>query len=396
MTRLDRRIALFSMLPVVLGLAVVPCLAAQENLALNRPYVCSDDLLLGWTGLTDGVTDSDAAPGCFATGLSTRYPKRVIIDLGALCTVSRINVINSRNGNTRHVALHVSPDAATYEQLREYIFPAEGVQTLAHSFTPRKARYVRLTMHDTWGTGAQGADCLFLREIQVLGDPPPAGTGVSGREELRLARVQPQFTRTPAVVLFRRYGLVEDRKLRIGVLGDSLAAVTTQQARPWPELLPALFKPRLGGGEVELYNLAAEQQRAADGLAVIKPLLGTPPVDLLVLTYGRDAALAGIPVVDFRNSWQDLVAELLEMPALLVVLTPPPLVQETGAAGRSVLAYAQVQEDLARQYGLPVVRGGAALAATPDPLACFQGAGLSAAGHAALAEALQRLLWDAE
>src|ERR1035437_9747647 len=116
-------------LSTVLLFAVGSAFAAQENLALNRPYVCSDEILAGWAGLTDGVTDSDAAPGCFATGPSSHFPKQVIIDLGALCTINKINVLNSANGNTRQVKIFVSADASTYEQRREYFFPADSVQT---------------------------------------------------------------------------------------------------------------------------------------------------------------------------------------------------------------------------------------------------------------------------
>lgn len=378
------------------GLAGTPggVRAAQENLALNRPFVCSDDLLPGWTGLTDGVTDSDAAPGCFATGPANRFPKQVIIDLGALCTISKISVISSKNGNTHHVAIFVSADAGTYEKLREYYFPADAVQTLAHSFTARKARYVKIVLYDSWETGAQGPDCLFLREVQVFGEAPAGGTGVSGREELRLAHAQAPFTSSPAVGVFRRYALAAGKRLRVGVLGDGFAAVTAQQTQPWPELLPRLLGEKLGGaGQVELYNLAAPKQTPGDAMAVAKPVMGEAPADVLILAYGRDAALASSSVLEFRNACQKLYGSLLETPALVVVLTPPPLLQETGAAGKSTLPYALAAEQMARQYGLPVVRAGAAIAAAPDPIGCFAGSDLSAAGQNQVAQALRRLLW---
>jgi len=49
--------------------------AAQENVALNRPFVCSSDVMDGWTGLVDGVSDSDSGPGCFATSDEVGFPK---------------------------------------------------------------------------------------------------------------------------------------------------------------------------------------------------------------------------------------------------------------------------------------------------------------------------------
>jgi hypothetical protein len=382
---------------VALTCALGPAWGAQENLALNRPYVCSDDLLPGWTGLTDGVTDSDAAPGCFATGPANRFPKQLVIDLGAVCTISKINVINSKNGNTRRVLLYVSADAGTYEQLREYFFPADAVQTLAHSFTARKARYVKIALSDSWESGAQGPDCLFLREVQVFGEAPAAGTTVSGREELRLAHIPPQFTSSPAVGVFRRYALTTGRKLKVGVLGDGFAAVTAGRPQPWPELLPAVLGEQLGGaGQVELYNLTAPNQGPGDALAVAKPVLGEAPADVLILAYGRDAALAKADVTAFRNACQALFSSLLETPALVVVVTPPPLLQESGATGKSVLPYALAEEQAARQYGLPVVRAGAVAAAAPDPLGCFEGSDLSAAGQSLLAKALRRLLGGAD
>lgn len=205
--RINLEIATAAALLALFALGTASC-GAAENLALHRPYLCSDTILPGWTGLTDGITDSDAAPGCFATGGSAQFPKVIVVDLGALCTVNRITLLSSANGNTRHVSLSVSRDAREFEQLREYYFPAAGAQTLAHSFTARQARYVKIALHDTWANGAEGPNCLFLREVQVFGDAPAGGSSSSGgaREELRLARLQPPVVSTPAVTIFRRYG----------------------------------------------------------------------------------------------------------------------------------------------------------------------------------------------
>jgi hypothetical protein len=196
--------------------------------------------------------------------------------------------------------------------------------------------------------------------------------------------------------LFRRYGLsAAGHRLRVGILGDSFAAVTMAQAKPWPELLPDLFETQLGRGQVDYLNLAADGQSPGDGLAVAKPLLGDRPADLLLLAYGHDAARAGQAVTDFRNAFQGLLAGLADTPALVVVVTPPPLLQETEAA-HSVLPYAQAEEQVARQYGLPVVRGAAVIAASPDPLGCYTGSDLTPAGQALVAQAVKRLLWGAD
>jgi hypothetical protein len=376
-----------------LGLAVGA--VAADNLALHRPYVCSDTILAGWTGLTDGVTDSDEAPGCFATGGSGQFPKSVIVDLGAVCTISKISLYNSTNGNTKHVALSVSRDAQDFEQLREYYFPANGVQTLVHSFTPRQARYVKIVLYDSWGNGAQGPNVLFLRELQVYGDLPGGGVSANGngREELRLARSQPALVTTPAVSVYRRYGPAAKGNLRIGVLGDSLAGITEQDTRPWPEALAALLEE--GGAKVTLLNLAAVKQKPEDGATLLPALEGDGPPDVVILAYGRDAALAGADLTAFRSAWQALAEKVQQsIPALVVVVTPPPLLDPAGKSLPAMLPWALAEEQVAAQEGLPLVRGGSVLAAAPDPIACYgPGGGLSEAGKSLLAKAVRRLVW---
>ena len=66
---------------VVLTLLMVGAASGQNNVARDRPFRCSDEVMDGWTGLVDGVTDSDSAPGCFATGNGNEFPKTVTIDL---------------------------------------------------------------------------------------------------------------------------------------------------------------------------------------------------------------------------------------------------------------------------------------------------------------------------
>lgn len=374
-----------------------PVSAAVENLALNRPYVCSDLILPGWTGLTDGVVDADSPPGCFATGDGAQFPKQIVVDLGAVCTISKISLINSANGNTKRVAISVSRDARDFEQLREYYFPAEVVQTLAHSFAPRQARYVRVVLYDTWGNGAQGPNCLFLRELQVFGELPAGGRTTSGREELRLARLQPPLVVTPALTLFRRYRLPLGQKLRVGVLGDSFAAATEQDGEPWPAVLTAQMEAALGPGQVEMLNLAAVNQGPAEGLAQLLPLGGKEPADVIFLAYGKDAATAKADLIAFRNAWQGLVDKLTQgIPALVVTVTPPPLLDDSGK-GPSVLPYAQALEQLAAHHALPVVRSASVLAAAADPLGCYAGpARLNDNGKLLIAKAIKRLLWGSE
>jgi hypothetical protein len=391
--QLSRAVVFVVALAVALGLGARA--HAAENLALGRPYLCSDTLLGGWTGLTDGVTDSDAAPGCFATGGSAQFPKSVVIDLGAVCTINKICVLSSTNGNTRHVALFISPDADSFEQLREYYFPAEGPQTLEHSFAPRQARYVKIVFYDTWGAGAPGPNCLFLREVQVFGDLPAGGVSSFGhaREELRLAREQPALVTTPAVALFRRYRAAAPDKLHVVVLGDSSAAATEQDGKPWPEALASLIEA--GGGQVELLNLAGAGQKPEDAPALLAALQGTDTPDLVLLDYGRDAILTGGDLPAFRNAWQALADKLAQtVPALTVAVTPAPLLDPAGKAQPATLAWSLAVDQLAAQLGLPVVRAGSVLAAAPDPPLCYApGSRLNDAGKSLLAQAVYKLVW---
>jgi len=120
---------------------------ALQNIALGRPYRCSVPVLPGWHGLVDGKCDGDSAPECFATSNVDKFPQYVVIDLGAICEISRVVVYNSANGNTRKVSLECSDDASDYQVLRQgFIFPDKSAMVLSHKFTPRKARYVRLTL----------------------------------------------------------------------------------------------------------------------------------------------------------------------------------------------------------------------------------------------------------
>ena len=392
----------WAMLPVLatalllgLGSPTLPAAAELENLALQRPWICSDEVLPGWTGLTDGVSDSDQAPACFATANGAQFPKQIVVDLGAVCLVSRLVLYNSANGNTRHVELWTSADAANFEKLREYYFPGDKLQPLTHNFTPRQVRYVKVVLHDSWQTGAQGANCLFLRELQVFGERPAGGLVASGQGELRLARLQGTVVTTPAVAVFRRYGLTGGRMLRLGVLGDSFAAATEGQPSPWPDALADLAAAAAGPGQAEVLNLAAAGQTPQEGEQLLGPLEGEMAADVVLIAYGKDAALAGQDPVAFRNAWQKLV-ELVQrrVPALVVAVTPPPLWQENGAGSPSTQPMAAVVEQAAALAGVPLVRSGAALAAATPAAGAFSGSSeLSLAGAQLVARAVYALLW---
>ena len=174
------------------ALAGRPAGAQVINLAQGAHYAANCRTLPGWDGLVDGIKDSDDPPGCWASDNSANFPKQVVIDLGGLCEVSRVVIHNSTNGNTKQIQVAVSEDGSKYDLLREYVFPPNKYQPLVHTFTPRKARFVRITFLNTWGGGIGGDNIIYLREVEVFGrrlEKKPEGLEALWRElAARLSR----------------------------------------------------------------------------------------------------------------------------------------------------------------------------------------------------------------
>ncbi len=381
--------------------------AAERNLAAGKPYLCTTELRPGWTGLVDSQNDSDQPPACFATDNSAQFPKEAIIDLGGVYQLTKIAVYNSLNGNTRHIAVWISLDAKDFTQLREYYFPPDRIQPLIHSFPshPRPARYIKISMHDTWTGGEGGDNCLYLREVEVYGDEEAESTAVDAwASMMALARWQPALVRPHSVDLFRRYCLQQQTDIVVGVLGDRFAASagsSSALSQPtWVDLFSERLKQR---GTYETVRVLAANSVRLNNLTELRGRLSDfQSVDLLIVAYGTEASLTDMPTLEFRRQLQQLV-ELVqdELAALTVVVTPAPFAHRPDLAG-----FAQVQgkdswrlaraaEQVAALTDCAVVRTASVLAHSEHDVADIyqDNLSLSQMGHLAVARALENLLW---
>jgi len=381
--------------------------AAERNLAAGKPYLCTTELRPGWTGLVDGQNDSDQPPACFATDNSAQFPKEAIIDLGGIYQLTKIAVYNSLNGNTRHIAVWISLDAKDFTQLREYYFPPDRLQPLIHSFPshPRPARYIKVSMHDTWTGGEGGDNCLYLREVEVYGTE----TGGADRSDqsgdiMALARWQPALVRPHSVDLFRRYCLQQQADIVVGVLGDRFAASAGSSSdlsqSTWVDLFVERLKQR---GAYESVRVLTDNSVSLDNSSEFREILSNfQSVDLLIIAYGTEASLTDMPTREFRRQLQQLV-ELVqeELAALTIVVTPAPFAHRSELAG-----FAQVQgkeswrlaraaEQVAALTDCAVVRTASVLAHSEHGVADIyqDNLSLSEMGHLAVARALENLLW---
>ncbi len=375
---------------------------ATANLAHDKLYQCTTEILPGWTGLTDGVKDSDQAPACFASDNSAEFPKEIIIDLDSIYKVIKILVYNSLNGNARHIAVSTSLDLADFEKLREYYFPPDQVQPLIHSFAPRQARYIKITLYDTWRGGLNGDNCLYLREVEVYGEGPASPEpSESARDILRLAALQPPLVAPHSVRLFQRYCLQSQPRIVVGILGDSFAVSDHSDETYWVTLLVAQLRDRHDSAQAELRNLAARGQSPHKGVEQLSQLLEPEAVDILIVAYGTDAALAGVPAARFRREFQYLLTETFNrLPALVVVVTPPPFAYQRNLAnywqveGKQTIQMAQIIEGVVSLTECALVRTAAVLGRQVDviPKLYQDNITLSGEAHQALAGALSQLL----
>ncbi len=378
--------------------------AAQQNLAQGKPYLCTSELLPGWTGLVDGLLSSDQPPGCFATDNSPKFPKEVIIDLGGIFQITKIAVYNSLNGNTRHIAISSSLNATDFEPLRQYYFPPDKVQPLVHSLPthPRRGRYVKIKMYDTWTGGTNGDNCLYLREVEVYGTPEgSAGNTSEPPDTMALARWQQPLVKPDTVRLFRRYCLEASSQLTVAVLGDSFAAVDGQDNPTWPALFVNRLKLRGDYQSIEVISVAGEP--GLDNLPQLQDkLAGFASLDLLIIAYGTDAALAGQPTLEFRRQLQQLVQSAQQQSAaLIVIVTPAPFAAEPDLAryaqvqGKDGLRLARAAEQVAALTSCPLVRTASVLARSGrDIRDLYQdNVRLSQLAALTLSRAMEELLW---
>ncbi len=405
--RLSPRCHKLAVLAGVLGLIGAGTgAAAERNLAAGKPFLCTTELRPGWTGLVDGQNDSDQPPACFGTDNSAQFPKEIVIDLGGTYQLTKIAVYNSLNGNTRHISVWISLDARDFTQLREYYFPPDRIQPLIHSFPshPHPARYVKITMHDTWTGGKDGDNCLYLREVEVYGGEEVEVTGTdTSAGIMSLARWQPPLVKPHAVALFRRYCLEQQTDIVVGVLGDRFANLTDSSGDLFEPTWVDLFTKQLKQhGDYQTIQVLTDSSISLDNLTELRERLRDfQSVDLLIIAYGTEASLTDMPTVEFRRQLQQLVEIAQdELAALIVVVTPAPFAHRPDLAG-----FAQVQdkenwrlaraaEQVAALTDCAMVRTASVLAHSQQEVAELyrNNVSLTEVGHLAVARALENLL----
>ncbi len=325
---------------------------AEQNVAIDRPYSVSTGILEGWTGLNNGVTDSDSGPGCFATTNGDDFPKHVTIDLQHPHSINRIAVHSSANGNTRGIIISCSLDGEEFEELREFIFPQGEPLTLNHRFNDRPAQFVRVTFTNTWGGGLGGDNTIFVREVEVFGTP----TGEAPAARPMPAPEGDALVRTRDLRLFRRWGLNSDGPLEITVLGDSFANGGDES---WPQrVAERLQYARPDDAEVALELMGDEGLNPSRAIDYVAQIAENEP-DVALVTFGTDAK--GISRRGFREALTKLLDRLLtETDALVVLIGPAVDSEEQVEIGRQVL---DEMELIANLFGLPLLRTEAALLA---------------------------------
>jgi len=384
---------------LVAFLSALPGLAqdtgTDTNVALGKTYTCSSPGGIAWRGLLDGDVESDQPPGCFATGADAAYPKKIVIDLGAVYVIDQVIVYSSVNGNTKKVDLWASRDGASYRQLREpYVFPKGVAQRMSARFPALQARYVKVALWDTWGGGLGGDNVLFLREVEAMGQAAPVTEGTRTRPEI--PRTAPRTTK-----LFRHLALQEGRKLDLLVIGDD-AGVATDKSRGLAQVLTGRLKDRFSLAEVETTDACQRGLTARAALVSTLPSVNDSQ-DLVVVALGTADSLA-FDAADFRDTMQRLFARLLDDTAAFIIVIAPPRIPHSTALGRADECTSADTADPAWQLAsltagteIAIIDGDAAIQESGLPLgsAYADNLTLGRGGLEALADAVVRLLVEA-
>jgi hypothetical protein len=146
------------------------------NLALNKPYTCSDPNQFGWNGgLTDGSWEN-VSGHCFATGPADEFPKYVTIDLGSATPIGAVVVGVPAFGSTKTIKISVSADGKTFTDVGSHRFALRQSQHFIYNTPAGTAgRYVRLTYVDHYDVPVEGytPTFAFTTEAEVY---PQAGS----------------------------------------------------------------------------------------------------------------------------------------------------------------------------------------------------------------------------
>lgn len=140
-----------------------------ENFARGCSWTSSDTNTYGWnTGLTDGSWGG-RAPECFATGNAPAFPKQVTIDLKQPRELNLVRLGAPEIGSTKTVAVSLSMDGQSFQEVGRHLFPLGRASQAAISFADTSARFVRLTYVDqhTQQAGGFPQSFAFTTEVEA-------------------------------------------------------------------------------------------------------------------------------------------------------------------------------------------------------------------------------------
>ena len=257
-------------------------------------------------------------------------------------------------------------------------------------------------MYDTWAGGANGDNCLYLRELEVYGtaDAAPAAGGGS-TDIMALARLQQPLVKPASVGLFRRYCLQARTRIAVALLGDGFAACGDPAHPTWVDLFIADLKQRGGYEAVDVIQPGAPLP-LGDLVKLREQLPRCKRADLLIIAYGTQSAFDATPTLNFRRQLTELLAAVgQELTVLPVLVTPAPfaaqakLTRYTEVQGKDSQRLARAAEQVAALNGCALVRTASVLARTDRPISELyrDNVSLAAPGHLALSRALGELLW---
>lgn len=127
-----------------------------------------------WAGLTDGSLADDPR-STFSTNSRMAFPKEVVIDLEQAQTIRAVRLHNSKFGGTKTVEVLLSADGQNFASAGKTEFANFTAATFEATLQrAQSARYVKIVFHDVHGLSFTGkpSGLVFLREVEVLGDPP--------------------------------------------------------------------------------------------------------------------------------------------------------------------------------------------------------------------------------
>jgi lysophospholipase L1-like esterase len=146
-----------------------------QDLALNKPYTCSDPNVWGWNpGLTDGSWAA-VVGHCFATSNTQHFPKWVTIDLGSSQPIGAVVVGVPPFGSTKTISISVSDDNKAFKEIGSHVFAQRQAKQFVYAASnDTHGRYVRLTYPDHYEESADfDPSFAFTTEAEVYAKAAP-------------------------------------------------------------------------------------------------------------------------------------------------------------------------------------------------------------------------------